>query len=188
MDMVRCMLAHSSLPNFLWGDALRTTAYILNQVPNKSVPKTPYELTNGKKLTLKHLHVWGYKAEVKPYNPSTKKLDSKTISGSFVIYCNNLRGYKFYYPTHSTRVIKSDRVVLFEDELDNGSQILRFIIFKEEEVIVPSSSQPIEMSSETPHADPIQPLAKDMEQNELVNDIPLRVHRLTISNDYMIYL
>lgn len=23
MDMVRCMMSHSSLPNFLWGDALK---------------------------------------------------------------------------------------------------------------------------------------------------------------------
>ena len=44
LDMVRCMLIHSSLLEFLWGEALMTTAYILNQVPSKSIPKTPYEL------------------------------------------------------------------------------------------------------------------------------------------------
>ncbi|KAF2284014.1 hypothetical protein GH714_017985 [Hevea brasiliensis] len=38
------MLSHSSLPEFLWGDALKTVVYILNQVLTKSVPKTPYEL------------------------------------------------------------------------------------------------------------------------------------------------
>ena len=42
--MVRCMLVNSSLPEFLWGEALKTAAYILNQVPSKYVPKTPYEL------------------------------------------------------------------------------------------------------------------------------------------------
>lgn len=39
-----CMLSNSSLLEFLWGEALRTAAYILNQVPSKSVLKTPYEL------------------------------------------------------------------------------------------------------------------------------------------------
>nr|CAN63839.1 hypothetical protein VITISV_041358 [Vitis vinifera] len=34
LDMVRCMLSNSSLPEFLWGEALRTAAYILNQVPS----------------------------------------------------------------------------------------------------------------------------------------------------------
>ena len=44
LDMVRCVLVNSSLLEFLWGEALKTVAYILNQVPSKSVPKTPYEL------------------------------------------------------------------------------------------------------------------------------------------------
>ena len=44
LDMVRCMLINSSLPEILWGEALKTIAYILNQVPSKSIPKTPYEL------------------------------------------------------------------------------------------------------------------------------------------------
>ncbi|KAH9648506.1 Integrase catalytic domain-containing protein [Citrus sinensis] len=31
LDIVRCMLSNSTLSNFLWGEALKTTAYILNQ-------------------------------------------------------------------------------------------------------------------------------------------------------------
>ena len=44
LDMMRCMLVNSSLLEFLWGEALKTITYILNQVPSKSVPKTLYEL------------------------------------------------------------------------------------------------------------------------------------------------
>ena len=44
LNIVRCMLISSSLPEFLWGEALKTATYILNQVPSKSVSKTPYEL------------------------------------------------------------------------------------------------------------------------------------------------
>ena len=44
LDMVRCTLVNSSLLEFLWGEALKTIAYILKQVPSKFVPKTPYEL------------------------------------------------------------------------------------------------------------------------------------------------
>ena len=40
-DMVRNMVSHSSLPDSLWGEALKTTAYILNSVPSKAVNKTP---------------------------------------------------------------------------------------------------------------------------------------------------
>ena len=57
LGMVCSMLSNSSLPDYLWGEALRTTAYILNQVPSKSVPKTPFELWLGKKLNLHHFRV-----------------------------------------------------------------------------------------------------------------------------------
>ena len=55
--MVQCMLVNSSLPEFIWGEALKTTAYILNQVPIKSVPKTPYEKWSQKMPSLRHFHV-----------------------------------------------------------------------------------------------------------------------------------
>ncbi|GJZ86928.1 putative RNA-directed DNA polymerase, partial [Tanacetum coccineum] len=44
MDMVRSMLENSNLPKFLWTEALKTVVHILNRVPSKSVPKTPYEI------------------------------------------------------------------------------------------------------------------------------------------------
>ena len=51
------MLVNFSLHEFWWGEALKTVAYILNQVPSKSVPKTPYELRLQKKPNLRHFHV-----------------------------------------------------------------------------------------------------------------------------------
>lgn len=78
MDMVRSMISHSSLLEFMWGDALKTSVYILNQVPSKSMPKIPYELFTGKKPSLRHFHVWGCKAKVRSYNPQLKNLDPIT--------------------------------------------------------------------------------------------------------------
>ena len=43
-DMVRSMNSHSNLPISLWGEALKTAAYILNRVPTKATVATPYEL------------------------------------------------------------------------------------------------------------------------------------------------
>jgi len=51
------MVSHFSLPESLWGEALKTAAYILNRVPSKAVNKTPYELWTGKKSSIKHLHI-----------------------------------------------------------------------------------------------------------------------------------
>ena len=44
MDMVRSMLSNSPLPISLWMEALKTAAYLLNRIPTKAVPKTPFEL------------------------------------------------------------------------------------------------------------------------------------------------
>jgi len=47
MNLVRSMLSNSELPLFLWSEALKIVVYVLNRVPSKVVPKTPFELWNG---------------------------------------------------------------------------------------------------------------------------------------------
>ena len=56
-EMVRSMMAQANLPISFWGDALLTVAYILNHVPSKLVPTTPYELCA--KTNLENLRPWG---------------------------------------------------------------------------------------------------------------------------------
>ena len=60
MDMVRSMLSNSSIPLSLWMYTLRTVVYLLNRVPSKAVPKTPFELWTGSKPSLRHMHAWGF--------------------------------------------------------------------------------------------------------------------------------
>ena len=96
--MVRSMISHSTLPELLWGEALKTTAYILNRVPTKAAAKTPYELWTDRKPSLNHLYIWGCRAEAGPYRPHERKLDAKTVSNYFVGYTERSKGFKFYDP------------------------------------------------------------------------------------------
>jgi hypothetical protein len=57
MDMVRSMLSYSTLPISLWMEALKIVVHILNRVLSKLVPKIPYEIWTGRKLTLNYLHM-----------------------------------------------------------------------------------------------------------------------------------
>ena len=57
LDMVRSMMSYSTLPISFWGYALNTVMYFLNLVPSKSVPKIPVELWNGRKPSIRHLHI-----------------------------------------------------------------------------------------------------------------------------------
>jgi transposase InsO family protein len=52
MDMVRKMLSYSTLPVNLWMEAFKTATHILNKVPSKLVPTTPYELWTGREPSL----------------------------------------------------------------------------------------------------------------------------------------
>ena len=92
MDMVRSMISYTTLPIELWMEALKTVVHILNKVPSKSVPKTPYEMWTGKKPTLNYFHVWGCPAEAKVFNPNIGKLEPKTVSCHFIGYPERSKG------------------------------------------------------------------------------------------------
>ncbi|KAI3812579.1 hypothetical protein L1987_17290 [Smallanthus sonchifolius] len=115
MNMVRNMLANSSLPSFLWTEALKSTVHILNRVSLKSVPKTPYELWTGRKPSLRYMKVWGCLAEAKLYNPFLKKLDMKTVTCYFIGYPDHSKGYRFYCPSHVTCIVETKHAKFLED-------------------------------------------------------------------------
>jgi hypothetical protein len=192
------MLSHSCLPKFLWGEALKTTTYILNQVPSKSVPKTLYELWYGKRPSLLHFHVWSCRAEVRLYNPHLKKLDPKTISGYLVGYCVGSKGSRFYCPSHMTRIIKSDHAIYFEDDIQSGIFIPREISFREERIVVP-----LHLISPSVYVPPLVGQSPIIVQENVINTEPnidegmdddvhlrrsQRTHRPVVFYDYVVYL
>ncbi|KAG9458306.1 hypothetical protein H6P81_002814 [Aristolochia fimbriata] len=79
MDMVRSILSTSKLPKALWVDALKTVVYILNRVPTKAVPKTPFELFKGWKSSLQHIRVWGCPFEVTSEQPVEQQIPQEEV-------------------------------------------------------------------------------------------------------------
>ncbi|RVW67425.1 Retrovirus-related Pol polyprotein from transposon TNT 1-94 [Vitis vinifera] len=123
-DMVRSMINHFTLLESLWGEAVKTTVYILNRVPSKAVAKTPYELWTSKKPSIRYLHVWGCPVEARPYKPNEKKLDSRTMSCYFVGYSERSRGFKFYDPS-SRSFFETGNAKFIEDVELSGREPLR---------------------------------------------------------------
>jgi hypothetical protein len=115
------MLSSSNLPKSLWIEALNMRVYILNRVPTKVVPKTPFELWKGLKPSLRHMRVWGCPSKVTIYNPQEKKLDVRTISGYFIGYVERSKGYIFYCPSHSTRIVESRNAKFLGNDLNSGN-------------------------------------------------------------------
>ncbi|RLM64518.1 hypothetical protein C2845_PM16G23290 [Panicum miliaceum] len=138
MDMVRSMIGYSTLPVSLWMEALKTAVYILNRVPSKAVPKTPYELWTGKIPSLNHLRVWGSPAEAKIFNPNIGKLDSKTVSCHFIGYPDRSKGYRFYCPDRFTKFVETRHAAFLEEEMIRGNATVRKIVLEEKRVYAPT--------------------------------------------------
>jgi hypothetical protein len=67
------------------------------------------------------MRVWGCPSKVIIYNPQDKKLDVRAISGYFIGYDERSKGYRFYCPSHSSRIVESRNAKFLEDELNNGN-------------------------------------------------------------------
>ena len=134
MDMVRSMHSNSKLPESLWTEALKTVVYILNRVPTKVVPKTPFELWKCWKPSLWHIRVWGCPSEVRVYNPQKKKLDPKTISAYFIGYAERSKEYRFYCPSHSTRIVESRNAKFLKNDLISGSDWFQDVVCERDHI------------------------------------------------------
>jgi len=78
---------------------------------------------------------------VKVYNPQEKKLDPRTISGYFIGYVEKSKRYRFYCPSHSTRIVESRNAKFLENDLISGSDQFQDIAFEKDHYEAhPSSS------------------------------------------------
>ena len=56
------------------------------------------------------------------------KLDPRTLSGFFIGYAETSKGYRFYCPSHSTRIVESRNSKFLENDMINGRDRFRDLI------------------------------------------------------------
>ncbi len=94
LEMVRSIMAQANLPISYWDDAILTAVYILNRVPSKSVPSTPYELWTGKKPNLSNLRPRGSAGFVHDTSYKYGKLGPRGKKCIFIRYSEHSKGYR----------------------------------------------------------------------------------------------
>ena len=96
IEAARTMLSESGLPMYFWAEAVNTACYTQNRtLINKDLMKTPYEIMNGKKPTLKYFHVFGARCFVlKDGDDHLGKFEAKAYEAIFVGYSR--RSYRVY--------------------------------------------------------------------------------------------
>ena len=117
LDMVRSMISYSSLPISFWGYSLQTAVYILNVIQSKSIQKTPLELWNGHKPSLRHFCIWGCLAHV--MKGKTGKLEPRTEVCLFVGYPKGTRGGFFYSHSDKNVFVLTNATFLEDDFMTN---------------------------------------------------------------------
>lgn len=78
LEMTRSILKHMRMPNYLWGEAIRYSTYLLNIIGTRVLEdKTPYEVLRKKKPNIEHLRIFGCIGYAKIDKPHLRKLDDR---------------------------------------------------------------------------------------------------------------
>eukprot|EP00963_Diacronema_lutheri_P012953 scaffold2128_cov316-Pavlova_lutheri.AAC.1 len=114
MEGTRALLIQSNMPHPLWGEAVRTVAYVRNLVPAKGTgDKSPAELLTGSSIDLNLLKVWGCKALVHvPEEKRSGKLAPRAQEAVFIGY-ENSSTYRFLV---NGQLVLSRTAEFFESE------------------------------------------------------------------------
>ncbi|KAG7564160.1 Integrase catalytic core [Arabidopsis suecica] len=114
MEMTRSILKHMKVPNWLWGEAVRHSTYLLNRIATRSLKdKTPYEMLRGKVPNVNHLRVFGCIGYAKTEMPHLKKLDDRS---RVLVHLGTEPGsmaYRLYDPINRRAVVSRD--VVFDE-------------------------------------------------------------------------
>ncbi|KAK1379914.1 hypothetical protein POM88_026658 [Heracleum sosnowskyi] len=130
IEAARTMLSESKLPMYFWAEAANTACYTQNRtLINKDLMKTPYEIMNNKKPTVKYFHVFGAKCFVLiDDNVKRGKFEAKAQEAIFVGYSR--RSYRVYLVGSHT--VKESVNVTFDDtkfpniQKEDSSEKLKF--------------------------------------------------------------
>ena len=126
-------MAQANLSITFWDDALLTTTFILNRVPSKSVPTTPYELWTKRKLDLSVLRPWECAAYVLNTSHPHGKLGARGKKCIFIRYSEHSKGYVFIgeHNSGSLTEFESRDVTFLENDFPQQGDINKDLSFYE---------------------------------------------------------
>lgn len=127
VEMARCLLIGSSLPETLWAEAICTAAYLRNRCPTKVLGnKTPYEVWSGAKPSVSHFRVFGSKAVVLMKQPGKSKFEAKGKEYTFVGYSDESKAYRLL-DMATGKIVKSRDVHFFENDKELSPNVYDFL-------------------------------------------------------------
>ncbi|XP_031505644.2 retrovirus-related Pol polyprotein from transposon TNT 1-94 isoform X1 [Nymphaea colorata] len=110
LNVTRALLFQRNLPKQYWGDAVLTSAYLINRMPSRVLNgQTPHSMLPGSRPPfLLPPRVFGCVCFIHDHSPYVKKLDPRSIKGVFVGYSPTQKGYKCLDPTTGRVYVTKD--------------------------------------------------------------------------------
>ncbi|GJX64195.1 retrovirus-related pol polyprotein from transposon TNT 1-94 [Tanacetum coccineum] len=114
VEAARTMLLASKLPLFFWTEVIATACYTQNQsIIILTHGKTAYHIINGRKPSIKHLHIFGCLCYLTRYGENLDKMKEKGDPCVMVGYSTQLKGYRVY--NKRTRLIVESIHIKFDE-------------------------------------------------------------------------
>ncbi|KAE9171648.1 hypothetical protein PF005_g27058 [Phytophthora fragariae] len=118
VEMARCMLYHEGIDKKWWAEAVNTSAWIINRIPNTVTVKTPYAIVYQKKPQIKNLKAFGALGYGHIPDEKRHKLDAKAFKCRFLGYEDGVKGYRVL--NVETGQVKIVRTVKFMETTSTG--------------------------------------------------------------------
>lgn len=115
-DMANVMLTNKGLAKRFLAEVINTASYVSNRVflrPNTT--KTPYEIWNGRKLSVKYFKVFGSICYVLRDRENLGKFDSKSDEAIFLGYSTRSKAYRVF--NKRTLTIEESINVVIDDHI-----------------------------------------------------------------------
>lgn len=114
LEMTRSILKHMSLPDYLWGEAVRHSTYLINRVASRALANlTPYEAFKKKRPNVEHLRIFGCIGFAKTESQHLKKLDDRSKKLVHLGTEPGTKAYRMFDPTNQKIIVSRD--VVFDE-------------------------------------------------------------------------
>ena len=121
------------------------------------------------------------------YNPHEKKLDPRTLSGFFIGYAKTSKGYRFYCPSHSTRIVESRNAKFLENDMISGRDRFRDLIpvhdhietqpsTSYERLVIVHHTPQVPISVEQPIIE-VPQIAENLPEDQQVQELPYNLEQ-----------
>jgi len=109
LEVARSLMFTMNIPKFLWGEAVKTAAYLINRMPLRVLDnKSPTELLLNSNEFVVSPKVFGCVCFVHDYRNDIRKLDPRAVKCVFVGYSSTKKGYCCWCPSEHRFFISMD--------------------------------------------------------------------------------